>query len=140
MTTDPVRSFTVVHGRDAGGRFTSANNPGRPKGAKGKARGTLEKIRSFGPEALEALHQAIIAKERWAIEFCLNKIIPSNSRAIEFEDLTTDDVREAFKNGDISTSELKEIVTSLEKMANIEEWDVIRERLDKLEQAANAAR
>jgi len=71
---------------------------GRPVGAKGKARGALEKIRSFGPEALEALHDAIIAKERWAVEFVLTRIVGTNSRAIEFEDLTTEDVREAFKS------------------------------------------
>lgn len=103
-------------------------------GARGKAaKATLDRIKSFGPDALQALYEAIQAKERWAVEYCLNKIVPNNSRTIEFEGLEIDDIREAFKSGDISVLELKDIIASLERIANVEELDALRERLENLE-------
>ncbi len=127
--------------RDNLGRFQKGGAPGRPFGAKGKrSREALEQIKSFGPAAIQKLWDAVNAGERWAVEFVLARILPTNSRTIEFEGLEIDDIREAFKQGDISTSELKDIVSSLEKIANVEEMDQLRERLEKLEAIANGNR
>lgn len=135
--TDNVAKFPPIP-RGPGGLFAKGG-PGRPKGARGKAaKATLDTIKSFGPAALQALFEAIQAKEKWAVEYFLNKIVPHNSRTIEFEEMDIDDIREAFKAGDISVSELKDIVSAMEKIANIEEFDELRDRLEKLEQAANA--
>lgn len=144
MTDSPYNSGKLavlpIAPRDNLGRFQKGGAPGRPFGAKGKkSREALEQIKSFGPAAIQKLWDAVNAGERWAVELVLNKILPT-SRTIEFEGLEIDDIREAFKQGSISTSELKDIVSSLEKIANVEEMDQLRERLDKLEAIANGKR
>ncbi len=144
MTDSPYNSGKLavlpIAPRDNLGRFQKGGAPGRPFGAKGKkSREALEQIKSFGPAAIQKLWDAVNAGERWAVELVLNKILPT-SRTIEFEGLEIDDIREAFKQGNISTSELKDIVSSLEKIANVEEMDQLRERLDKLEAIANGKR
>jgi len=137
MTADNVAKFPPIP-RTEGGLFAKGG-PGRPKGARGKAaKATLDRIKSFGPDALQALYEAIQAKERWAVEYCLNKLVPHNSRTIEFEGMDVDDIREAFKSGDISVSELKDIVSALEKIANVEEVDTLKQRIEHLEAVANA--
>lgn len=137
--TDNIAKFPPIP-RAEGGRF-AVGGPGRPKGARGKAaKATLDRIKSFGPDALQALHEAIRAKERWAVEYCLNKIVPHNSRTIEFEGLDIEDIREAFKAGDISVSEMKDIITAITSIAEMEELAEIKQKLDVLEAHANGTK
>lgn len=125
--------------RDNLGRFQKGGAPGRPKGAVGKrSRAALEQIKSFGPQAIQKLWDAVNAGERWAIELVISKIVPTNSRALEWEGVEIDDVREAFKQGDLSIGELTQIVGALEKLAGIGEMAELRERLEKLESIAHA--
>lgn len=120
--------------RNNDGRFAKGS-PGRIKGAKGKkSREALEAVKSFGPDALQKLWEAVHAGERWAIEFVLDKILPT-SRTVEFDDVTPDDVTEALRNGDISASEAKDIATALAKLAEIGELAELKSRLSALEDA-----
>ncbi|ANV24124.1 MULTISPECIES: hypothetical protein [Agrobacterium] len=120
--------------RQSNGLFAKGG-PGRPVGAKGKkSREALEAVKSFGPEALRKLQDAVSAGERWSIEFVLDKLLPTN-RAIEFEDATPEDVKEALKAGDISAAEAKDIATALAKLAEIGELSEMKERLAALEKA-----
>ncbi|KGE84303.1 hypothetical protein LW14_03735 [Rhizobium sp. H41] len=64
----------------------------------------------------------------------LDKLLPTN-RAIEFEDATPEDVKEALKAGDISAAEAKDIATALAKLAEIGELSEMKERLAALEKA-----
>lgn len=123
--------------RGPGGLFAKGG-PGRPKGAKGKkSRDALERIKSFGPEAIQALHAAVIAREKWAVEYVLSKILPTQSRMIEFEDITAEDAAEALKRGDISIVEFREIMNGLSKYAELTEVAIIREKLEALEKAVS---
>ena len=73
MPDDNIRHSTAgMH--DASGRFAKGN-PGRPKGAKGRqSRQVLEQVKSFGPNAIQALWEAVNLKERWAVEFVLSSL------------------------------------------------------------------
>lgn len=132
--SDNIAKLPVGLPRENNGRF-AVGGPGRPKGAKGKkSREALEAVKSFGPEALQKLWEAVTAGERWAVEFVLEKLLPT-SRTIEFEDVTPNDVTEALRNGDISASEAKDISTALAKLAEIGEFAKMQERLAALEKA-----
>lgn len=125
--------------RDSLGRFQKGGAPGRPKGAVGrKSRASLEQIKSFGPQAIAKLWEAVNAGERWAIELVISKIIPTNSRAIEWEGVDIEDAKEALKSGDISISEFRELVSSLAKLVELSELEEIKTKLDALEKIANA--
>ncbi|HEU5046538.1 MAG TPA: hypothetical protein VFT64_01705 [Rickettsiales bacterium] len=103
--TDNQREIT---GRDVQGRF-AAGNPGRPYGAKGKtSREALERIKLMKETAIQKLWESVNIGERWAIEFVLSKVLPA-SRTIEFEGLTTEDIKAALISGDISPDEAKAI-------------------------------
>ena len=77
--------------RDTNGRFQSGNrvNPnGRPKGSKNKATQVREELLGpILPEAVEKLHKAVKAGERWAVEtvisYCLAKPKPVDSEELE---------------------------------------------------------
>lgn len=133
---NPIASVPMP--RTAGGRFAPGPGAGRPKGVKNKrGREALAAIQSFCPDALEQLHKQVLSGEKWACEFVLCRILPTNSRMIEFEDATTEDAKAAFVAGEISPVELKDIIGALEKAANIEEWEAVKERLERLERLAD---
>jgi len=137
MTLNLHKLQAVPAPRDEGGRFAKGS-PGRLKGAKGRqSRAALERVKAFGPEALQALHEAIIAKERWAVEYCLNKIIPSNSRTLEWEEISVEDAAEALKSSDISFIEFRELMNGLAKMAELTELETIKNKLEELERTVN---
>ncbi len=119
--------------RTQSGQFTKGSG-GRPKGARAKAsRQALETVKSFGPEALAALRESVLAKEQWAVLFVIGKILPANGRLVEFEGMSPDDVSAALKAGDISPAEAKDIATTLAKLAEIAEIEQLRDRLEELE-------
>ncbi|MEJ5085703.1 hypothetical protein [Brucella pseudogrignonensis] len=123
--------------RTSNGQFASGN-PGRPIGAKGKkSREALEKVKSFGPLAIEQLKIQVVNGERWAVEYVLSKILPTG-RTIEFEEMEVEDVKHAMKYGDISVAEAKEITASLAKLAEIADVQELRAKLEKLEAILNA--
>lgn len=135
MTAVNIRTLSDAN-RDLLGRFSNGN-PGRPKGAKGKqSRQALETVKSFGQEALQKLSRAVADGERWAVEFVLEKILPT-SRTIEFEDATPEDVTEALKAGDITAAEAKDIATALAKLSEISGLEEIKAKLAELEKAIN---
>ncbi|WP_338608070.1 hypothetical protein V6617_16815 [Pelagibacterium nitratireducens] len=117
------------------GQFAKGSG-GRPHGVKGKkSREALEQVKSFGPDALAALRESVVAKERWAVEYVLNRLLPSSGRLIEFEDMTPEDVSGALKDGDISPVEAKDVAAALAKLAEVSDIEQLRERLDELEKA-----
>ena len=119
--------------RTPSGQFVKGSG-GRPQGAKAKAsRQALETVKSFGPEALAALRESVLAKEQWAVLFVIGKILPATGRLVEFEDMTPQDVSAALKAGDISPAEAKDVSAALAKLADIAEIEQLRERLDILE-------
>ena len=67
-------------GRDASGRFESGNsaNPnGRPRGSLNKATKLREELLGpILPEAVERLHEAVKAGEKWAIEMTISYSLP----------------------------------------------------------------
>ncbi len=122
--TDNKREITA---RDQYGRFITGNS-GRPYGAKGKAsREALEQIKMMKAGALQKLWEAVIAGERWAIELVLSKVLP-NSRTIEFEGLTPQDIKEAVICGDISPDEAKALSSITKNISEMEFLEQIRAR------------
>ncbi len=118
--TDNKQEITA---RDQFGRF-AIGNPGRPCGAKGKtSREALESIKQMKEGAIFKLWEAVNKGERWAIELVLSKVLP-NSRTIEFEGLTPDDIKFALVSGDISPDEAKCISIAAK---NINEMDFMEQ-------------
>ncbi len=77
--------------RGSNGRFqpgNSANPAGRPKGGKNRATKLREELLGpILPEAVQKLHEAVKAGERWAIEmtfaYCLPKPKPVDPEELE---------------------------------------------------------
>ncbi len=120
-------------GRDALGRFAKGN-PGRPVGAKNHApRAVLNQIHAMDNMALQMLWQAVNAREKWAIEYVLGRILPAN-RTVEFEELSPEDIIMALTAGDISPDEGKSLAGTMKNLRELENLDEIVNRLESLEQ------
>ena len=117
---------------DSEGEWIPANI-GRPLGAKGQySREMLRKVKDLAPTAFQKLCDALDRGGRWGVEFVLNRILPQ-SRTIELEGTSVDDVKAALQSGDISTAEAKELSVTLEKLNDIGELSDLRARLAKFE-------
>ena len=136
MNGQPADNIRILSesGRDQRGRFASVPaNIGRPLGAKGQySREMLRKVKELAPTAFQKLCDALDRGERWGVEFVLNRVLPQ-SRTIELEGSTVDDVKAALQNGDISTAEAKEMSATLAKLSEISELNDLRGRLAELE-------
>jgi hypothetical protein len=136
MSAQPADNVRILSesGRDPRGRFASVPaNIGRPLGAKGQHnREMLRKVKELAPTALQKLSDALDRGERFAVEFVLNRVLPQ-SRTIDLEGATVDDVKAALQNGDISTVEAKEMSATLAKLNEISELSDLRARLEELE-------
>jgi hypothetical protein len=130
---DNIRNFTD-NGRDQRGRFASVpGNIGRPLGAKGRqGRENFQKLKNLTEKAFEQLCAALNRGDRWSVEFILNRVMPQ-SRLIQFEGLEVSDVKAALQNGDISSSEAKEISATLAKLDEITDLKTLRLRMEELE-------
>ena len=130
---DLIRNLTD-NGRDQRGRFASVpGNIGRPFGAKGRqGREMFQKLKDLAPKAFEKLCEALDRGDRFAIEFILNRVLPQ-SRLVEFEGTTVDDVKAALQNADISAAEANEMSATLAKLSEIGELNDLRARLTELE-------
>lgn len=123
-----------IPARQVDGRYQKGA-PGRPKGSRNRmSRQALDQVKSFAPEALAALHCAVQKGERWAVEFVLEKVLPSQ-RTIELDDATPAGLTAALADGDISANEAKDVATALHKLAEIGELQELNARLVELEQA-----
>ena len=69
-----------ISDRGVNGRFepgNSANPNGRPKGSKNKTTKLREELLGpILPEAVEELHKAVKAGERWAVEMTISYSLP----------------------------------------------------------------
>lgn len=121
-------------GRDPRGRFASVStNIGRPLGAKGQySREMLRKVKELAPTAFLKLCEALDRGERWGVEFVLNRVLPQ-SRTIELEGTTVEDVKAALQDGDINITEAKEMSVTLAKLNEISELNDLRGRITELE-------
>lgn len=125
--------------RDPTGRFLPGG-PGRPKGALAKhSRTLLAQVKAMGPDAVQKLWEALTTGERWAIELVLSHVLPRD-RALEWEGVEPDDIREAIISGDIGSDEASRLATALAKISEIEDIATIRDRLDELEEAIRNAK
>ena len=122
--TDNLRQNTV---RDTQGRFTNGN-PGRPLGAKNKTpKAVLKQIQAMEQAAVQKLWEAVWSGERWAVEFVLSKILPSQ-RTIEMENLSARDVKQALQDGDITPEEARTMTLALKPLMELENFELLQER------------
>jgi hypothetical protein len=99
----------------------------------------LKQVKAMGPDAVQKLWEALTAGERWAIETVLSHVLPRD-RAIEWEGVEPEDIREAIRAGDVGSDEAARLATALAKISEIEDIATIRDRLDELEQAIRDAK
>ncbi|AZO24785.1 hypothetical protein EJ070_31710 [Mesorhizobium sp. M1E.F.Ca.ET.045.02.1.1] len=126
--------------RDQRGRFAIGRSKGRPVGAKGRVnRELLQQVKALGPDAINKLKDALDKGQQWAIELVLKHVLPKDGRTLEFEDATPDDLREAFRNGDISMSEFKLAADAIGKLADVDTIEELQARLAELERLINGA-
>lgn len=121
--------------RNPSGRFVRTT--GRPLGAKNKvSQAALEQVKAMKEGALQNLWEAVCAKERWAIEYVLNRILPA-ARTVELENLTPLDVEVALAHGDISPDEGKALSGTLKNLREVENIEIIEARVTELEAAVD---
>ncbi|RWD31159.1 hypothetical protein [Mesorhizobium sp.] len=140
MTTENDSTANVVHilsDRDSKGRFAVGKAKGRPVGAVARvSRDLLKQVKALGPRAIDKLTEALDANQEWAIKLILQHCLPKG-RAVEFEDMTVDDLLAAAKSSDISLEEFRTAVDAMAKVHDIQELDQLRERIDQLEAMLN---
>lgn len=130
--TDTAARLSVV--RSPNGQFLPGSG-GRPKGAVAKqSRTLLAQVKAMGPDAVQKLWEAVMSDQRWAIELVLSHVLPRD-RALEWQGVQPDDIREAIRAGDIGSDEAARLATALAKISEIEDIATIRDRLDELETA-----
>ncbi|TIW60637.1 MAG: hypothetical protein E5V56_10040, partial [Mesorhizobium sp.] len=118
--------------RDHNGRFAVGKSTGRPVGAVGKvSRDLLKQVKALGPRAIDKLTEALDANQEWAVKFILQHCLPKG-RALEFEEMTVDDLVAAAKSSDISLEEFRAGVDAMAKVHDIQELELLRERIDQL--------
>ena len=128
---DNLRNLRIS-GKDQRGRF-AVGNAGKPRGAVSHVTRELSaKIRELGPTAIEKLIVAVNNSEKWALEFVLNRLIPAG-RIIQLHNAEPEDISEALKSGDISSSEAAELSTTLAKLNEIGELNDYRSSLAEIE-------
>ena len=131
--TDNQAQNSIV--RNPSGRFVRTT--GRPLGAKNKvSQAALEQVKAMKEGALQNLWEAVCAKERWAIEYVLNRILPA-TRTVELEALTPLDVESALAHGDISPEEGKALSGTLKNLREVENIEIIEARVTELEAAVD---
>jgi len=86
----------ALQGRDANGQFPpgqSGNPSGRQKGSQNKATKLREELLGpILPEAVEKLHEAVRAGEKWAIEITISYSLPK-PKPIDTEEMAEFDRR-----------------------------------------------
>ncbi|RWD10636.1 MAG: hypothetical protein EOS75_05330 [Mesorhizobium sp.] len=123
--------------RDHKGRFAAGKAKGRPVGAVGKvSRDLLKQVKALGPRAIDKLTEALDANQEWAVRLVLQHCLPKG-RALEFEEMTVDDLVAAAKSSDISLEEFRVAVDAMAKVHDIQDLELLRERIDQLETMLN---
>lgn len=132
MADGNVAIFTAP--RDATGKFLKGG-PGRSKGALAKhSRTLLAQVKAMGDTAVEGLWTALQANERWAIEMVLSHVLPRD-RALEWNGVEPDDIREAICEGDLGIDEAARLATALVRLNDATSLDDLRKRIDDMEAA-----
>ncbi|MER9530168.1 hypothetical protein NKI89_10220 [Mesorhizobium sp. M0309] len=123
--------------RDNKGRFAAGRSKGRPVGAVARvSRDLLQQVKALGPRAIDKLTEALDANQEWAVRLILQHCLP-RGRAVEFEEMTVDDLVAAAKSSDISLEEFKTAVDAMAKVHDIQELEQLCERIDQLEAMLN---
>lgn len=120
--------------RDSKGRFEKGKALGRPHGVKNKAP-SLAQLRAMEQSALAKLWEAVNAREKWAVMYVLDRLLPQQ-RTVEFEGLDIPDLKAALTSGDISIEEGKSLSVTLKNIEELDSLNDVRERLAELERAA----
>lgn len=128
VMTDDSRSYP----RQAGGRFASGpGNPGRIPGTRNAvSRKAIAEIHNLSDAALTALKEAVGKGDMRAVTYVLDRLLPAG-RTIQI-DATTDGVRDAIENGDLSVTELREVATALNSLKALSELEQLRAEMNDL--------
>lgn len=134
MTTDNERPTSANHLPN--GQF-APGNPGRPKGVKNKLSiETLRGVQSMMPDAVAMLRAKIAQGDLQAILYVLSHSIPKG-RTVELDGVTPNDIASMLVNGELTTSEARDIAVTLSKLAEVGEIAEIRSKIEQLEKLLN---
>ena len=124
----------ISAGRDATGKFTSGpENIGRPKGVKNKRTiEALRRVQEMDADAMSMLHVKVLQGDMQAITYVLDRVI-AKSRTISIDGLTANDVVELAREGVLTTAEMKDFASAIEKLRKIDDLDELRAKLAELE-------
>lgn len=116
--------------RTEGGRF-GPGNPGRmPNSRNAVSRKAMSHLHDLSDAALEGLTAAVTAGDFKAISYVIDRLIPSG-RIVQL-DPTTEGIKEAIQDGDLSISELRELAQALSGLKALTELETLRNEVEDL--------
>ncbi|MCR8827621.1 hypothetical protein [Pseudosulfitobacter koreensis] len=133
--TDNERKSTALAGRDSNGRFASGSgNIGRPKGSRNRvSQKAMQEIKNMSFDALRVLKENLDRNDTKAAIFVLEKILP-NQRTVELDGADVGSIVSALIDGTVSPDEARTISMSIARLKEIDEMDVLEERLAQIEE------
>ncbi|MER9856263.1 MULTISPECIES: hypothetical protein [unclassified Mesorhizobium] len=139
MTDQPLypatSGGTVVPLRNTAGQFVPGNpgNGGRKSGSRNRVSSEFAAaIKDMSDEAIRSL-RALLAKNDLTATLWVAERIIGKGRLIEIE-ATPNDVRTALADGTITTTEARDIATTLSRLADVESVEAMRQELAELRQ------
>ena len=115
------------------GRF-GFGNPGKPKGARGRAgKAEIDRLRARSEKVWAVIDAQLEAQCVKTALFLASRLLP-DMRAVELDSTSPGDVGEAIAAGEITPNEAAKLATSLRALADVETVDLLRGRLDEIEQ------
>lgn len=133
MTETLIPAMSSGPIRDDKGRLLPGHGMGRPKNSRNVfAADTLRKLKDMTPEALAGLQSNIAAGNMDAIRFVLERVV-GKGRMIELDGDKPTDISAALMNGELTTDEAKAIATVIEKLARVQELDIVLNRMNEIE-------
>lgn len=130
-TLNPAMSSGPI--RDDKGRLLPGHGMGRPKNSRNVfSAETIRQIKDMTPDALAGLQSNIAAGNMEAIKFVLERVI-GKGRMIELEGDKPTDISNALLAGDLTTEEALSVANVIEKLARVQELDIVLNRMADIE-------
>lgn len=115
-------------------------NPGRLPGSKNRiSNAALSAVKSMSDDAIVVLRQKLAEGDWQAVLFVLDRVLPKG-RSVELEGVSPSSIASQLVNGEITTSEAKDIAITLSKLAEVGEIAEIRTKIEALEKILSDAR
>jgi hypothetical protein len=118
--------------RKPDGKF-GPGNPGKPKGARGRAgKAEIDRLRARSEKVWAVIDQRLAENCVKTALFLASRMLP-DVRSIELDSVQPEDVAEAIAAGEITVSEAAKLANAVKTLKDAAAVDEMRARLDEIE-------